>query len=671
MRTFFLLLFSTFTYFSFSQEIPKFGKIDDETIKMSVYPPDSSAEAVFLFDYGDSEIVYIQNKGWQIHHTRHAAIKIFNKSGYSWADQSIPLYRSGVDKEVVSRLKGYTYNVDKKGKVDREKLRNSEIFEEETNEYWSMQKFSMPNVKEGSVIEFTYTIYSDFLFNLPSWKFQYEIPVMWSEYTTRIPEYFYYDPLSQGYVPFTVNEQSSTTATEVFTSINRRDARATNRSGVESSTLSYTVNISRLGIKDVPAMREESYITTLDNFVSKIDYELKGVKFPGESYKNYGSTWEKLGKELMERENFGLQFRRVGFLKSEIEQMESSSVSPIEKVANAYNFVRNSVQWNGFYSRYVTSSLREAYKEGTGSVADVNMLLTAILKKMGINADPILLSTRSNGYVRPSFPILSQFNYVLCGVELDGSILLLDATSKVYPPGYLPERCLNGKGWRVTESGGSWVKLDPHKGFKKQVSGNFKINSEGIMSGVFRTTTMDYASFPRRNEINQKGDSAYISEMRESFKSIDIKDYKIMNLDSLSKPLKEECKFEKELQSMGDLILLNPFLSDKISENPFKLEKRVYPVDFSFPRYSYQAVTLEIPEDYQVDEIPERLSIMLPGRKAIFSYNISQIGNKIQVVSILDIQSIMFVPEEYPYLKEFFSQVVEKQNENIVIKKKT
>ncbi len=77
-------------------------------------------------------------------------------------------------------------------------------------------KFTLPNVKEGSVIEYSYRITSEFLSYLRDWEFQREIPTVWSEYKVTIPEYFHYNQLSRGYHPFAVNERS--TSREAFTS---------------------------------------------------------------------------------------------------------------------------------------------------------------------------------------------------------------------------------------------------------------------------------------------------------------------------------------------------------------------------------------------------------------------------------------------------------------------
>lgn len=103
----------------------------------------------------------------------------------------MPYYQKGTGRENVNSVKGFTYNLEG-GKVQKDRLNNSAVFDEQTSEYWFAKKFTMPNVKEGSVIDVSYTITSDFVCNLRDWEFQHSIPVVWSEYRARIPEYFDY-----------------------------------------------------------------------------------------------------------------------------------------------------------------------------------------------------------------------------------------------------------------------------------------------------------------------------------------------------------------------------------------------------------------------------------------------------------------------------------------------
>ncbi len=178
----------------------KIGKISKDELLMEVYEKDSSAEAVILFDIGNTSFDYNTEKGFQMIYERQVRIKILNKDGFDYANFSISLYHSNGNEEKLSSLKATTYNLED-GKIIKTKLKNSEVYNIEDTPNKTMKKFSLPAVREGSVIEVKYIIRSDFFYNLQKWKFQHSIPNMWSEYMVEVPEYFHYNKISNLALP--------------------------------------------------------------------------------------------------------------------------------------------------------------------------------------------------------------------------------------------------------------------------------------------------------------------------------------------------------------------------------------------------------------------------------------------------------------------------------------
>ena len=78
-----------------------------------------------------------------------------------------------------------------------------------------------------------------------------------------------------------------------------------------------------------------------------------------------------------------------------------------------FNFLKSKVKWNGFYGKYTDKGVRKAYKDRVGNVAEINLILTSMLRFAGLNANPVLVSSRGNGI--PIFPTTNGFDY---GLEL-------------------------------------------------------------------------------------------------------------------------------------------------------------------------------------------------------------------------------------------------------------
>ncbi|MBL0131548.1 MAG: hypothetical protein IPP43_10820 [Chitinophagaceae bacterium] len=107
-------------------------------------------------------------------------------------------------------------------------------------------------MKEGSIIEFEYTLVSDFLNNLQPWEFQGAYPRLWSEYNLSLPEFLGYFFITQGYKKYDINEKNF--RTESFRVVDSRGAGASENFNFDAEVTDY-----RWVTKEVPALKEESY----------------------------------------------------------------------------------------------------------------------------------------------------------------------------------------------------------------------------------------------------------------------------------------------------------------------------------------------------------------------------------------------------------------------------
>ncbi|MFT2010052.1 DUF3857 domain-containing protein [Pontibacter sp. 13R65] len=627
------------------EEAAKFGKISEAELRMKSYDKDTSAAAVILSDYGYS--YFNTNGGLKLVFERHTRIKILKKSGYEWANVEIPYYRRNSDKEIITSIKGFTYNLEN-GKITKDKLESKAIFDEKFNENNSQKKFTMPNVKEGSVIEFSYTVTSDFVYTLNPWEFQTTIPTIWSEYRARIPEYFDYKFLQNGYHSFYTN---------------KKDAAASADVDVRNEAYVWVM-------KDVPALQEERYITTLRDYQARLDFELQVVKFPGQIPRVATGNWEEVIKKLMEEERFGTQLKRSGFFKSEIATIKAANKTPEAQVGAIYNLVKNNMKWNGKHGFYTTSTTRKAFDSKAGNSADINLLLIAMLLEADIDAAPVLLSTRNHGRVHKGSPLLSKFNYVIAQIKIGEKEMLLDATDPLLPVGMLPYRCLNGDGYVIKSGSHTWVPIKPTGNYTTFCMGELAIDAKGEIKGKLSESNTGYSALFLRGDIKDEGEDKFAEKRNKEIGEIKFGKPTITNLKELDKAL----NIVYEITGMGngqanDVLYLNPMMSKGEKENPFKLEERSYPVDFGYPMDETFMCKIAIPAGYEVDETPKSIAVSLPDNGGKFTYIVESKNSEIQVMSKISINKPLYYADEYPYLKEFYNQIVAKHAEQIVLKK--
>jgi hypothetical protein len=673
----FLCVFFIVSYCSVTaQDAPiKYGKIDIADLQMKAYPKDTSAEAVVLGDIGRAYFTYSQNEGFQVVYERHRRIKILKKSGYDWATVKVGLYatKNNSGREDLYDLKGVTYNLENE-QIVKDKLEKESIFTDKTDDTHSVRRFAFSKVKEGSIIEYSYRIKSDFYYNFRDWTFQTGIPVVWSEFSVSIPEYFTYRQIQQGYEPMLINDvQNGHTSYSLHIPGTFSGASNTIRSAATTETINASTKEFRWAMKDIPAIREEPFMTTIDDYVSKIEFELSSSFFPGGGYKSYANSWESLNSRLLENESFGGQLNRSGFLKDMVSVIKASSKDTLQQIGMAYNLIKQAMTWNERETFYVESTLKKAFDAKTGNVADINLLLVVLLRELGYDANPVILSTRENGRVLDNYVLLSKFNYVIAHVDMDGKDLLLDATAVQTPAGILPIRCLNGQGRLISKNGTRWVDLQSSYKNAETTIGNFELNTDGTAKGDLAITHLGYNNVRERKKFVKEGKEKYIEEYKKKATNWQIAKTELENTDDVSNPFVRKHDFTvNELATIaGERIYFNPVMYNPQKENPFKNPERKFPVDFGALIEETFIATYTLPQGYVAEEIPKSIRVSLPEDGGKFTYAVSSSEEgKISISSKVSLKKTMYFAEEYEVLRKFYDQIVQKHAEQIVLKKK-
>lgn len=648
----------------------KFGDVPMEALTMTTYAPDSSAEAVVLMDYGVSSIEYNQSTGFELIFDRIRRIKILKEGGKQWADFGVSLYKDSDQSEKLVQFRGVTVNLEK-GKAVESKLSNDGIFREKFSKNIDRVKVTLPNVKVGSVLDISYRVKSDFLVNFQDWDFQATIPVVWSEYRAEIPEYFVYDKYMQGYLAISVNESATSQGKIVITSMERGEGRVAT-STPQRDEIDYKLEKFRWVVKDAPAFKDEPYLTTRNDYISRMNFELATIIMPGQPLKQVLGSWEEINNRYSESSDFLGEVTGNGFLRKTAEEVTAGATTVPQKVDAICSYVKRNVAWDGTNRSATEKSLKQTIEDKKGNSAEINLLIASMLEKLGINVKPVLLSTREHGFVREATPASSQFNYVIALARWETSQVLLDGTNGYLPTRYLPERCLNGKGMAVSKEGPEWVKLDAPAKSRSVVNSDLQLSPDGVLSGQIKLEHYGYEAAEKRQKyLSPSGKDAYVKEIVGE-RPWQVSNSEFTNERNLAEGFKEkhDVQINEHISVAGDVLYMNPFVIGQLSSNPFKLEKREYPVDFGTPFDEVYVIKVKLPEGYVVDEMPAAKMFLLPGNAARYTLSAAINGNALTVTSMLSVNKGMFISEEYQGLREFYSQVVAKQTEQIVIKKK-
>jgi len=370
-------------------------------------------------------------------------------------------------------------------------------------------------------------------------------------------------------------------------------------------------------------------------------------------------------------ENFAGEITGNGYLKKTVEELTKGMTSAEDKISVINQYVKQNIHWNGDTRKYSEATIRKVFEDKKGNSAGINLLLASMLEKAGIQVYPVLISTRDNGFLQEAIPVSSQFNNVICMVNIEDRQILLDGTEKYLPTGFLPERCLNGKGLVVAKSGHIWVNLSAPVKSKTTTNIDMNLDAKGNFSGKITLERTGYFAQKHRKEYVAKGEPKYVKDFTDN-RSWEVSKSSFENATQLSAPFKEvhEVKVNDFATVNGDMIYFNPLIGFHLEANPFKSEKREYPVDFGSPFDLVHFVKIIVPEGYHIEELPKSKALALPNNMGKFLYNISTSGNSIMLTSSFQINRSLYQQNEYEALRELYAQEIAKHAEQIVLKKK-
>lgn len=396
------------------------------------------------------------------------------------------------------------------------------------------------------------------------------------------------------------------------------------------------------------------------------------VSIPGVYYKEYTTDWNAIAKLLDEHQNFGLLLKSTSYLKDIEEAIEAKATSPLEKLKMAYDTVKM-IKWNGQEAIIADHvSLKTCYNEMEGNSAEINLILQGLLNRLDIPSYPIVLSTRKNGYLPKFFPSIEKLNYTIISAQIGDETYLIDASEKLMPLGMLPERCINGYGQLLNEEKASEIKLITKKISQSLVLMQLVINDDLSISGSIGERLIDYAAFDYRKEYESfNSQEEYVKNLMAEENGLSIEDYSVQNLDSIYQPVvtKMNVKLENQCYSIGDEVFINPLLMHQLTENPFKIEKRNYPIEFPTGFKRVYSITYKIPEGYQIAELPKTQNVVLPDKAGSFVYQVQEIGGSIMVGCTFEISKTLFLPAEYDIIKQLYDIIIKKEAEPIILKK--
>ena len=658
-----LLFVIAMPFFLHAQKPMKWGKIPREDLQMTEYPADTSAGAVVLADIGNIELDFTTGKT-RVVFTRHRRIKILKPSGFEWGDVSLEYYAKNQSEKLYA-LKAQTITPE----GEKIALKRPDFHTEKVNDDWNRKTFSFPQVSEGCVLEYTYKIESYDFYSLPKWYFQDEIPVRYSELTFSRPDFMDYVVLYQG--ELNIDKSSDHYMGNLYYLVVLESSPELHL-GVSGSTYPLPVNVTVFKVKDMPAFKPEPYITTEEDYIASLQFQWRALIDPTDNRTQpMMSSWEQFAEKMYRSQSFGIQFSKSFWpydMAQAVKPKLKEAGSMRDTVDILYRHLQNRMSLSKPRGVTIEKDLATLYMARKADGGELNLMLVGALRKLGIPAWPVLISTRSHGKVYRQYPILAQFNHTLAAAQIDGELLLMDLGAPHYPPGYLAVADLNYYGMLLDREHPRWIELPAPKS-EHICLGDFTLDEEeGILSGTFTLHYKGYEALKQINDLKGNTDlrNYWQEALAEHYPSIEVDSVSMDELSSMGDRFSTViyCSLPDALIETGPLTYLPMITVPLFTENPFSEEERKYPVSFPYPFKEKTVVSIHLPEGTQTESLPEPALFKLPNKGGKIKIQVVQEPNgDLRWINTFQLQQLIFIPEEYPALRNFFSLYFKKRDE--------
>ena len=644
--------FSVQITFSQSERNDEFGKPSKSELELKSYEAEPDASGVVLYESGNFYAVSIVRRtAFRLVMEIHRKVKVFDVSKFGSSTIEIPYYvGNGFYEEELLDYKAITHNG-----ILQDAVQDDSFYTIEKSGGRKALKFTFPNVQKGSILEYKYTLVSPYFFDMEGWEFQNNLPTIYSFFQTILPVNIKFNRVLYG--PKKLDNHSNYIKKDGF-------LIPSNNGHVDSEVNIYVM-------KNIPSFEEERFMLSRKNYISRIAYEPLSYKpFHGEE-KVYTQSWKDVDQQFEERGDFGDQLNKNSYFRRKLPNTILEIKDDMERAKAVYGFIQNNYTWNGRYFNY-GSEIKDSFKEKLGSVSDINLSLVNALEAANLHSKSVILSTRDNGLPTELYPVLSNFNYVLAVLMINNERILLDATNKQAPFGIIPFQALNVQG-RVMDfkNGSYWMPIEPFKQNIHFANAQIAAGTDGNFIGKVNQASYGYIGLEKRSAIEEKNLEEYIKTAENDKAGIEIDDYQVEDLSEIEKPFKENYSISVEPEIVGNKVILYPFFNKTyISENPFTMKDRSYPMDFGFPFTNTYVVSIDLGNVYEIEQLPKSRSIKLQGDDGECTVTYASEGGKINIRFNMKLNAYRFPPDAYQSIKEFFGTMITiLKEESIVLKK--
>lgn len=627
----------------------EFGEIPDSLYTMERYEPNPSAP--FIYDFKNLDVSFENDENSIIAILNyHVRVKVFDADAREASIVAIPYYFER-DIEEVRNIQAVTHTKDgRKIPLSEDAIRRINI-----NTRYNVIEFTMPAVQDGAILEYSYQIRRRYIEELPDFHLSNQAPTAMAKVSITYPGYLRYDTIREnfeGEVKHHTQEIDTSSVAKIFTI-------------PQPDPILRETWIAR----NVPPIEEEAYISSLDDYRGKLKFKLSEFGIPRQKLEN---SWNLVVAELRRNQNVlevAQKHSRARQIGTEIARRFENQSAIQDSI---FRYVNTAVNFSGSKSPYSEVSDESVLSGEPADQAAINQTLLAMLNGAGIEAYPLLISTRQFGQINRSFPSFFQFNGQLTYSMIDGETYFMDASFPHSQPNLIPVDTYNETGLLLKPKGYDWKYINPAKSlFAIDIEVKAELDREGNLSGGISAESSGYpAQVIRQKHSNGEPIEQIVREaVFDGYSNAELGDISFANEQSFEEPFSFQADFmlQDYATSFSDGLEFSPMVVGYLMSNPFNESTRDLPVTLDAPEKLDLSYEITIPQGFSFPQGRQNRSIELPGASFTESYDIDT--RTIRYEFHIDISRKRFEPEVYPQLLNLYERWVEISNSSWLIKR--
>ncbi len=611
-----------------------FGEYSEEDLSLEIVPFEPEAKQVTLYEEANA---YFKVNG--IYTDYIYRVKVLDDNVEGFGDFRIQFYKGLYLNEDITRLKAQVSYQDGDQRKVVQLSNKIHLKEVDMGEGYFEVRIAFPQVKKGSILEYSYTKMDKGYSILDGWAFQKEIPALVSKYTFKAPDFFQYQMITQGKALQEVAQISE-----------------------KRNTYSWT-------LKNIPSLPQEPFVGSLYDYQIRVDGYLFTSQYVKEENLEtsdiFYASWKQMATKLMEGTETST------YLGDKVPKAKYPSLiftDSTQKATAIKVFDYVSKNYKAYSSRWLEPfyTLPDFLEKKEGNSFDKNLLLSHLLKLEGIDSHIVMVNERGKG--RSTLiekPYINQFQSSILLAKIDGQQVFLDATDSTAPFGLVPLRKLVPRGFFMEKDKGRLdeINLQHRSGIIHLV--NLEADSTRNLQLSHTLRFMDYEAL-KGGKYKEAG--SYENLLEENGIEKELLDF------SYDDQIKEKRMFTMHFKTnietaSEDFIIISPFELSSFAKNLFTQDSRILPIEFDYPIFESFNVNLIIPDGYELDDYPEDQVITIPSKGIRFLFQSDASDKELKISTRVELLKSTFPALEYSDLKFIMESIASKMSEPILLKK--